>query len=119
MFKYRVLIIIYFPHVFLLYHIYIYITIYILNVYSYFGNIYIYIYIYNIYRYIIYIYIYIYIYKIYIWNIYLWNNYEIDARKAASGNIESCKQQFLQNYFLQDDQHGFLEDIEVTLIDKT
>ena len=51
-FKYRVLIIIYFPHVFLLYHIYIYyiyiyITIYILNVYSYFGNIYIYIY--NIY----------------------------------------------------------------------
>ena len=46
------------------------------------------------------------------------NNYKTDARKAASGNIESCKQQFLQNYFLQDDHHGFLED-KGTLIDKT
>ena len=26
---------------------------------------------------------------------------------------------FLQNRFLQDDHHGFLEDVEVTLIDKT
>ena len=26
---------------------------------------------------------------------------------------------FLQNHFLQDDHHGFLEDVEVTLIDKT
>ena len=43
----------------------------------------------------------------------------MNARKAASGNIESCKQQLLQNNFLQDDHHGFLEDIEVTLIDKT
>ena len=48
-----------------------------------------------------------------------WKNYKTDARKAASGNIESCKQQFLQNHFLQDDHHGFLEDVEVTLIDKT
>ena len=48
-----------------------------------------------------------------------WNNYKTDARKAASGNIESCKQQLLQNHFLQDDHHGFLEDAEVTLIDKT
>ena len=48
-----------------------------------------------------------------------WNNYKTDARKAASGNIESCKQQFLQNHFLQDDNHGFLEDIEVTLVEKT
>ena len=48
-----------------------------------------------------------------------WNNYKTDARKAASENIESCKQQFLQNHFLQDDHHGFLEDVEVTLIDKT
>ena len=45
-----------------------------------------------------------------------WNNYKTDSRKAASGNIESCKQQFLQN---QDDHHGFLEDLKVTLIDKT
>ena len=43
----------------------------------------------------------------------------MDARKTASGNIESCKQQFFQNQFLQDDHHGFLENIEVTLIDKT
>ena len=47
-----------------------------------------------------------------------WNNYKTDARKAASGNIGSCKQQFLENHFLQDDRHGFL-DVEVTLIDKT
>ena len=32
---------------------------------------------------------------------------------------ESCKQQFLQNHFLQDDHHGFLEDAEVKLIHKT
>ena len=31
----------------------------------------------------------------------------------------SCKQQFLQNRFIQNDHHGFLEDAEVTLIDKT
>ena len=43
----------------------------------------------------------------------------MDTRKAASGNIESCKQQFLQNDFSQCDHHGFLEDVEVTLIDKT
>ena len=48
-----------------------------------------------------------------------WNNYKTDARKAASGSIESCKQQFLQTNFLQDDHHGFLEDVEVTLIAKT
>ena len=48
-----------------------------------------------------------------------WNNYKTDPRKAASGNIESRKQQFLQNHLLQDDHHGFLEDVEVTLIDKT
>ena len=44
---------------------------------------------------------------------------KIKARKAASGNIESCKQQFLQNYFLQDDRHGSLEDVEAMLIEKT
>ena len=42
----------------------------------------------------------------------------MDARKAASGNIESWKQQFLQNHFLQNDHHGFLEDVEVTLMIK-
>ena len=44
-------------------------------------------------------------------------NYKTHTRKAASGNIESCKQ-FFQNHFLQDEHHGFLEDVEVTLIDK-
>ena len=50
-----------------------------------------------------------------------WNNYKTDAWKAASDNIKNCKQQFLQNHFLQDDHHGFLEDIEVTLnyVEKT
>ena len=48
-----------------------------------------------------------------------WNNYKTDARKAASCNIESCKQQFLQNHSLQDDPHGFVDNVEVTLIDKT
>ena len=48
-----------------------------------------------------------------------WNNCKTDARKAASGNIESCKEQFHQNHFLQDDHHGFLEDVKVTLIYKT
>ena len=43
----------------------------------------------------------------------------MDARKAASGNIESCKQQFLQNHFLRDDPHGFVDNVEVALIDKT
>ena len=35
-----------------------------------------------------------------------WNNYKTNTRKGATGNIESCKQQFLQNQFLQDDHHG-------------
>ena len=48
-----------------------------------------------------------------------WNNYKTDARRAASGNIESCKQQFLQNHFLQVDHHEFLENVEVTLNDNT
>ena len=47
-----------------------------------------------------------------------WNNSKTDERKASSGNIERCKQQFLQNHFLQDDHHGFLEDVEVIVIDK-
>ena len=45
-----------------------------------------------------------------------WNNYQTDAE---SGNMGSCKQQFLQNQFLQDNFHEFLVDVEVILIDKT
>ena len=48
-----------------------------------------------------------------------WNSYKTDVRKATSCNIDSCKQEFLQNHFLQDDHHGFVEDVEITLIDKT
>ena len=47
------------------------------------------------------------------------NNYKTYARKAAIGNIGSCEQQFLLKHFLQDDHHGFLVDVEVTLIDET
>ena len=47
------------------------------------------------------------------------NNYKTDTTKAASSNIESCKQQVLQNPFSQEDHHGFVEDVEITLIDKT
>ena len=28
-----------------------------------------------------------------------WNNYKTDTRKAASGNIDSCKQQFFKIIF--------------------
>ena len=33
--------------------------------------------------------------------------------------FHGCFQQFLQNRFLQDDHHGILEDVEVTLIEIT
>ena len=41
------------------------------------------------------------------------------TREAASGNTESCKQQFLQYHFSQDDHHEVLEYVKVKLIDKT
>ena len=47
-----------------------------------------------------------------------WNNYRTDARKSTNGNTKSCKQQFLQNYILQNSHTGFLVDVEVALIDK-
>ena len=48
-----------------------------------------------------------------------WNNCKMEARKAGSGDMENVTQKFLQSYFLQDDHKGFLEDVEVRLIDKT
>ena len=48
---------------------------------------------------------------------YRWNNYKLEARKAENGDMEDVKQMFLD--FLQDDHKGFLEDVEVRLIDKT
>ena len=42
----------------------------------------------------------------------------MEARKADNGNMENVKQTFLQSHFLQGDEKGFLEDVEVKLIDK-
>ena len=46
-----------------------------------------------------------------------WNSYWCYNRKAERG--EECKQKYLHEHFLQDDHHGFLNDAQVTLIDKT
>ena len=43
----------------------------------------------------------------------------MEARKAENGEMENFKQKFLQRHYLQDDHKGFLEDVEVRLIDKT
>ena len=45
------------------------------------------------------------------------NNCKTDAIKSANGNIISCKQQFLQNYILQNSHNRFLVDVEFALID--
>ena len=50
---------------------------------------------------------------------YSWDNYKMEARKAENGDMENIKQKSLQSHFLQDDHKGFLEDVEVRLIDKT
>ena len=50
---------------------------------------------------------------------YRWNNYKMEARKAEIGHMENVKEKFLRSHFLQDDHKGFLEDVEVRLIDKT
>ena len=44
---------------------------------------------------------------------YKWNNYKMEARKAGKGDMENVKQKFLQTHFLQDDNKGFLEDVEI------
>ena len=49
---------------------------------------------------------------------YRWNNYKMEARRAENGDMENVKQKSLQSHFLQDDHEGFLEDVEVRLIDK-
>ena len=43
----------------------------------------------------------------------------MEARKAENGEMENFKQKFLQRHYFQDDHKGFLEDVEVRLIDKT
>ena len=46
-----------------------------------------------------------------------WNSYWCYTRKAE--RVEECKQKYLHEHFLQDDHHGFSNDAQVTLIDKT
>ena len=43
----------------------------------------------------------------------------MEARKTENGDRENAKQKFLQSHSLQDNHKGFLEDVEVRLIDKT
>ena len=46
-----------------------------------------------------------------------WNNYRCCAKNVERG--EECKQKYLHEHFLPDDHHGFLNDAQVTLTDKT
>ena len=46
-----------------------------------------------------------------------WNNYRENDRKAVRG--EEVKQKFLHEHFLRADHQGFLQDVSITLIDKT
>ena len=43
----------------------------------------------------------------------------MEARKAENGDMKNVKQKFLKSHSLQDGYKGFLEDVEVRLIDKT
>ena len=43
----------------------------------------------------------------------------MEPRESENGDMENVEQKFLQGHFLQDDDKGFLEDVEVILIDKT
>ena len=47
------------------------------------------------------------------------NKYDSEVRKAESDNMENVKLKYLQSYFLQKDDQGFLKDVDVRLIDKT
>ena len=42
----------------------------------------------------------------------------MDARKAVSGDMEKIKEKFLQSHFFEDDNEGFLEDVEIRLTNK-
>ena len=45
-----------------------------------------------------------------------WNNYKSNDRKFGG---EHCMQEHLFEHFYSEDHNGFLEDVSVTLIDKT
>ena len=84
--------------------------------------IYVYMYIY-IYIYIhIYIYTYIVCLKQYVGQTvkefrYRWNNYKNNGRKYQEDG--TCMQQHLFEHFSEEGHHSFLEDVSITLIDKT
>ena len=109
----------------------------LLQIYTYISDIYIYIYIY-IFKYTIYIlyicyiytnihtyiYIYIYIYKCkqYVGQStgdfrFRWNNYKCNDRKYTRN--EDCFQEHLFRHFHSGEHTGFLENVKITLIDKT
>ena len=48
---------------------------------------------------------------------YRWNNYKFNSRKFD--RKESCMQEHLCRYFSSPGHRGFLNDVSVTLIDKT
>ena len=48
-----------------------------------------------------------------------WNNHKKDVRNVKGGNMENVKPIFFQRLLLQNDQQGFLENVEVRLTDKT
>ena len=48
---------------------------------------------------------------------YIWNNYKSNSRKFD--NKESCMQEHLYRHFSSPDHMVFLDDVSVTLIDKT
>ena len=48
---------------------------------------------------------------------YRWNNYKINGRKYQE--YGTCMQQHLFEHFSEKGHHGFLEDVSITLIDKT
>ena len=48
---------------------------------------------------------------------YRWNNYKNCQRKAE--RREDHIQQYLHDYFLSKDHDGFLNNVEITLIDRT
>ena len=48
-----------------------------------------------------------------------WSNLKNDIRKAEDCNTENVNYKFLESHYLQSDHQGFLNDVEVRLIDMT
>ena len=48
---------------------------------------------------------------------YRWNNYKSCQKKASKGEV--VPQSMLHQHFLSQDHHGFEEDCDITLIDRS